>query len=84
MALAAVIGMPHEKWGERPRLVVELCEGQAVTPQELLAHLSRHLARWWVPDDVVFVPALPLGATGKIDKKAVRSMPAGQSATVAA
>ena len=71
-ALAAVIGMPHPKWDERPLLVVKLRAGLHATREELLAFLEGKIARWWMPDDVVIVDEIPLGATGKIDKKLIR------------
>jgi fatty-acyl-CoA synthase len=71
-ALAAVIGMPHPKWDERPLLVVKLRAGLHATREELLAFLEGKIARWWMPDDVVIVDEIPLGATGKIDKKLLR------------
>ena len=74
VALAAVVAMPHSKWGERPRLYVTLREGARVSPGELLSHLEALLVRWWLPDEIVFVETLPLGATGKIDKKALRAV----------
>ena len=71
-ALAAVIGIVHPKWDERPLLLVQLKEGQTATPAEFLSFLEGKIAKWWTPDDVVFVPDIPLGATGKIDKKVLR------------
>ena len=53
-------------------LIVKLHEGQAAEPQEFLDFLQGKIAKWWMPDDVVFVDDIPLGATGKIDKKVVR------------
>ena len=72
-AVAAVIGVPHPKWDERPLLLVQLKPGEAGTREEFLAFLSGRIAKWWTPDDVLFVEAIPLGATGKIDKKALRA-----------
>jgi fatty-acyl-CoA synthase len=71
-ALAAVVGMPHPKWGERPLLVVKLRAGEATSREDYLTFLEGKIAKWWTPDDVVFVDDIPLGATGKIDKKLVR------------
>jgi fatty-acyl-CoA synthase len=71
-ALAAVVGMPHPKWDERPLLLVQLKPGQEATREEFLKHLEGKIAKWWTPDDVVFVESVPLGATGKIDKKLIR------------
>ena len=70
--LAAVIGMPHPKWDERPLLLVKLRPGQTATKEEFLQFLEGKIAKWWMPDDVVFVDDIPLGATGKIDKKLIR------------
>jgi len=71
-ALAAVIGAAHPKWDERPVLLVKLEPGQEATKEEFLAFLEGKIAKWWTPDDVVFVDDIPLGATGKIDKKLIR------------
>jgi len=70
--LAAVIGVEHPKWDERPLLLVKLRPGQEATKQEFLDFLEGKIAKWWMPDDVVFVDDIPLGATGKIDKKLIR------------
>ena len=70
--LAAVIGAAHPKWDERPVLVIKLKPGQSENKQEHLDFLQGKIAKWWMPDDVVFVDYIPLGATGKIDKKLVR------------
>ena len=72
VALAAVIGAAHPKWDERPVLVVKLKPDQDQNKQEHLDFLVGKIAKWWMPDDVVFVDDIPLGATGKIDKKLVR------------
>jgi fatty-acyl-CoA synthase len=71
---AAVIGIPHPKWDERPLLIVKLRAGATATAEELLAHLEGKIARWWMPDAVLFVQEIPLGATGKIDKKQLRDL----------
>jgi len=71
-ALAAVIGVPHAKWGERPLLLVQLKPGETATAEEYLAFLNGKIAKWWTPDEVMFVEQIPLGATGKIDKKVLR------------
>jgi fatty-acyl-CoA synthase len=70
--LAAVIGAAHPKWDERPVLVLKLKPGESQNKQEHLDFLQGKIAKWWMPDDVVFVDDIPLGATGKIDKKVVR------------
>lgn len=70
--LAAVIGAAHPKWDERPVLIVKLKPGQTEDKQEHLDFLVGKIAKWWMPDDVVFVDDIPLGATGKVDKKLIR------------
>jgi fatty-acyl-CoA synthase len=70
--IAAVIGVAHPKWDERPLLLVKLKDGESATREEFLQYLDGKIARWWMPDDVVFVDDIPLGATGKIDKKLIR------------
>ncbi|MFC5343363.1 long-chain-fatty-acid--CoA ligase [Brevundimonas staleyi] len=70
--LAAVIGAAHPKWDERPVLVIKLKPGETEDKQEHLDFLVGKIAKWWMPDDVVFVDDIPLGATGKIDKKLLR------------
>ncbi|WP_442968107.1 long-chain-fatty-acid--CoA ligase [Pseudorhodoferax sp.] len=74
---AAVIGVPHPKWDERPLLVCVRRPGQDVDRAQLLAHLQPRVARWWLPDAVEFVDALPHGATGKVLKTALRERFAG-------
>ena len=73
VALAAVIGVPHPKWDERPLLIVALKPGETATSDEMLEFLTGKIAKWWTPDEVAFVEAIPLNATGKIDKKAIRA-----------
>ena len=72
VAEAAVIGVRHPKWSERPLLVIVLKEGQTANKDELLAYLDGKIANWWLPDDVVFVREIPHTATGKILKTALR------------
>lgn len=74
VAMAACIGMPHPKWDERPIAVVALKPDAQLTREELLAFYEGKLAKWQIPDDVVFVDAIPLGATGKMLKTKVRQM----------
>jgi acyl-CoA synthetase (AMP-forming)/AMP-acid ligase II len=69
---AAVIGVAHPKWTERPLLVVVKAEGQDVSLEELLAWYDGKVATWWVPTDVVFVDELPHTATGKVKKIELR------------
>ncbi|MGI4876552.1 MAG: long-chain-fatty-acid--CoA ligase [Janthinobacterium lividum] len=69
---AAVIGVPHPKWDERPLLIVVRKPGASVTRADMLAYLTGRIAKWWMPDDVVFVDELPHTATGKLLKTALR------------
>ena len=69
---AAVVGVPHPKWDERPVLFVVPKPGRTPTREAMLAHLEGKIARWWTPDDVIFVEALPHTATGKISKRELR------------
>jgi fatty-acyl-CoA synthase len=71
-ALCAVIGAAHPKWDERPVLLVKLLPNETASKEEFLEFLEGKIAKWWTPDDVVFVEEIPLGATGKIDKKLIR------------
>jgi fatty-acyl-CoA synthase len=72
VAEAAVIGISHPKWDERPLLVVVLKDGQSATKGEILGFLEGKIAKWWMPDDVAFVGSIPHTATGKIQKTALR------------
>lgn len=72
--LAAAVGVADTKWGERPHLFVQLRGGEAVSATELRDFLRPRLAKWWMPDEIIFVTAVPVGATGKIDKKVLRAM----------
>ena len=72
VANAAVIGIAHPKWDERPLLVVVKKPGADVSKEDLLAFYEGRIAKWWMPDDVQFVDSLPLGATGKILKTRLR------------
>ena len=69
---AAVIAAAHPKWDERPLLVVVKKPGAEVTPAELLGFFEGRIAKWQVPDDVVFVAEIPHTATGKIQKLKLR------------
>ena len=70
--MAACIAAAHPKWDERPLLIVVRKPNASVSREDLLAHYEGKVARWQVPDDVAFVDALPLGATGKILKSKLR------------
>jgi fatty-acyl-CoA synthase len=69
---AAVIGVAHPKWTERPLLIVIKAEGQDVSKEEMLAWFDGKIAKWWYPDDVVFVDEIPHTATGKVKKVELR------------
>lgn len=69
---AAVIGIRHPKWDERPLLIVVPQPGESPTREALLGWLEGKVAKWWIPDDVVFTDTLPLTATGKISKLQLR------------
>src|SRR5690606_2400092 len=73
--LAACIGVSHPKWDERPVIVVVLREQMTLAREELLQFYEGKIAKWQIPDDVIFVDAIPLGATGKMLKSKVRQMP---------
>lgn len=75
----AVIGRPDPKWGERPVLVVKARAGMKIDPDELLANLEGKIPRWWLPVEVDEVSVMPLAATGKIDKPALREKFGGAS-----
>ena len=74
VAMAACIAAPHPKWDERPLLVVMKKPNAEVTREDILAFYEGKIAKWWTPDDVVFVDAIPLGATGKMQKMKLREM----------
>jgi len=72
VAEAAVIGVKHPKWDERPLLVIVLKKGETASKEELLGFMQGKIAKWWMPDDVVFVDEIPHTATGKIQKLTLR------------
>jgi len=74
VAMAACIGAFHPKWDERPLLLVVKKPGGEVTREEMLKFFEGKIAKWWTPDDVIFVDAIPLGATGKMQKNKLREM----------
>jgi fatty-acyl-CoA synthase len=69
---AAVIGLPHERWQERPLACVVPREGRTPTREDILEWLAPRVARWWLPDDVVFLAILPKTSVGKLAKRALR------------
>jgi len=72
VAEAAVIGIKHPKWDERPLLIVVLKKGQTAAKDEILGFMKGKTANWWLPDDVIFVDEIPHTATGKIQKMTLR------------
>ncbi len=75
VAEAAIIGIPHPKWQERPLACVTMAAGQTVTPEELKDFLkSRVKASWWIPDDFIFLPEIPKTSVGKFNKRELRRM----------
>jgi fatty-acyl-CoA synthase len=86
VAEAAVIGVAHPKWDERPLLVIVLKKGETATKDDILGFMQGKCAKWWMPDDVVFVDEIPHTATGKIQKITLRKqfadyrLPTGEAA----
>lgn len=74
VSMAAALGVPHPKWGERPIVLVAKREGAVVSREEVLGLYEGKLARWQTPDDVIFVDTIPLGATGKMLKTELRKL----------
>jgi fatty-acyl-CoA synthase len=72
VAEAAVIGIHHPKWDERPLLIVHLKAGEKASREDILKYMEGKIAKWWMPDDVAFVEGIPHTATGKILKTALR------------
>jgi fatty-acyl-CoA synthase len=72
VAEAAVIGVSHPKWDERPLLIIVKKPGSEVTKEAILEFMSGKIAKWWMPDDVAFVEQIPHTATGKIQKRDLR------------
>ena len=72
VANAAVISVPHEKWEERPIVIVQPMPGKSPAKEEILKMYNGKVAKWMIPDDVIFTDNIPLGATGKILKNKLR------------
>ena len=70
--MAACIGIRHEKWQERPFLIVQPVAGKTPDKDEIKKCITAKCAKWWVPDEIVFQDELPLGATGKILKRELK------------
>jgi fatty-acyl-CoA synthase len=73
VAEAAVIGLPHPKWQERPLAAVVLKPGAQSSAEELTAYLSERFASWWLPESIVFLDAIPRTAAGKFLKSSLRA-----------
>jgi 3-(methylthio)propionyl---CoA ligase len=72
VAESAVIGVPHPRWQERPVMFVVVREGHELTADALRAHLAQSVAKWWLPEEVIFVADLPHYSTGKVQKEVLR------------
>ena len=77
VAEAAVIGLPHPKWAERPLMLLRLKPGATLDAEDLRAHLAEAVPKWWLPDAMECVESIPRNATGKPDKLALRQRHAG-------
>jgi fatty-acyl-CoA synthase len=73
VAEAAVIGIAHPKWSERPLACVVVMPDEELSKEELLAHLEGRVAKWWLPDDIVFIEEVPKTSVGKFSKKDLRT-----------
>jgi fatty-acyl-CoA synthase len=70
---AAVVGIPHPKWDERPLAAVVLKPGETATAEEILDHIKPLVAKWWMPDAVEFIDEVPKTSVGKFSKKDLRA-----------
>ena len=77
VAMAAVIGVKHPKWDERPLMFIVRKPGATLEKEEILEYLASKVAKWWVPDDVIFLDSLPVGGTGKVQKGDLRKQYGG-------
>jgi len=77
VAMAAVIGVKHPRWEERPLLFIVRKPDQPLEGDEVLAFLAQRVAKWWIPDAVIFLESLPVGGTGKVQKAILRNQYAG-------
>jgi fatty-acyl-CoA synthase len=73
VAEAAVIGVAHRKWSERPLACVVVKPGETLTREDVIEFLDGRVAKWWLPDDVVFIDEVPKTSVGKFDKKRIRA-----------
>ena len=74
VAMAACIGIAHEKWQERPFLIVQAVPGKTPDKEEIKACITKKCAKWWLPDEIIFQDSLPLGATGKVLKRELKDI----------
>ena len=72
VAMAAVVGVRHPRWEERPLLFIVRKSDQSLEGDEILAFLAERVAKWWLPDAVIFLDSLPVGGTGKVQKASLR------------
>jgi fatty-acyl-CoA synthase len=72
VAMAAVVGVKHPKWQERPLPFIVRKLDQSLEGEEILVFLAERVAKWWIPDEVIFLDALPVGGTGKVQKALLR------------
>ena len=79
IAQAAVISIAHPRWQERPLMLCTLNEGAGCTAEELLQHMTGKVAKWWLPDEIKFIDAMPLTPTGKISKVKLREVHTGRT-----
>ncbi len=79
VAEAAVVAIPHERWGERPCACVVRRQGTSLEGGELLEFLSDKVAKWWLPERVEFILEVPKTSVGKFDKKVLRAQLADDS-----
>jgi len=82
VAEAAVVGIPDEKWDERPLACIVRKKGSSIGPAELRAYLEDRVAKWWLPEHWAFIDEIPKTSVGKFDKKVLRSQHAAGQLTV--
>lgn len=70
---AAVVGLEHPKWDERPFMLLALLDGEEITKEEVHEHLSKNFAKWQFPEQFMVVDEIPATSVGKVDKKVIRS-----------
>ncbi|AOH83313.1 long-chain fatty acid--CoA ligase [Sphingomonas panacis] len=75
---AAVVGVPHPRWQERPLMLLHLHPGCSISPEEMRIHLTTYVAKWWLPDEIILVDELPHTGSGKLMKAELRQRYAGR------